>query len=95
MNLVFSHFVLEMVNELEHKLEQLKVANQKLHRNSRGSVTQVVHDESILSRRSSSSEIDEPIHIRAQDTNSAQSTLRNSAFVSLICTFALWMKRRY
>lgn len=86
---------LETANELERKLEQLKVANQKLHRNSRGSVMHGVHDESMLSRRASTSESDEPIHIHAQITNSAQSSFDNITFVSLICTFALWMIQRY
>lgn len=72
-SLSFSFFLfLEIANELDHKLEQLKATNQKLQRNSRGSVFRSVHDdESALSHRSSTSDSDEPIHIRAQVTNSA------------------------
>lgn len=91
---LFSHY-LEMVNELERKLEQLKLANQKLQRNSRGSVFHGVHDESTLIRRSSTPEFDEPIHIRAQVTNSASITLQMATMVSLLFTFTLWINQRY
>lgn len=79
---------LEAVSELKRSLEQLKVANQKLQRNSRGSVFYGIHDESALMRRSSES--DEPIHIGAP-VESFALKLSASQFVwivSLVYTFA-------
>lgn len=82
-------FFSEIANDLDSKLEQLKVTNQKLQRNSRGSVFRSIHDnESALIRRSSSSDSDEPIHIRAQVTNSASKLLTiQIAIVSLVFSF--------
>lgn len=84
-----------MVNELERKLEQLKLANQKQKRNSRGSVSHGVHDESTLFRRSSTSESDETIHIRAQVTNSASITKQMATIISLLLTCTIWIVQRY
>lgn len=75
---------------MDNKLEQLKATNQKLQRNSRGSVFHSVHDnESALIRRSSSSDAaDEPIQIRAQTENSANKLFNfQIAIVSLLFTF--------
>lgn len=87
----------ETAKELERKLEQLKVANQKLQRNSRGSVFQGVHDESALIRRSSSGDSDEPIHIRAQITNSSPKfhAFQIISIFSLVFTFSLLTQQRY
>ncbi|XP_055309994.1 uncharacterized protein LOC129573502 isoform X2 [Sitodiplosis mosellana] len=80
----------EIANDLDSKLEQLKATNQKLQRNSRGSVFQSIHDnESALIRRSSSSDIaEEPIQIRAQVENSAPKLFTiQITIVSLLFTF--------
>lgn len=94
---VFYKFT-ETAKELEYKLEQLKMANQKLQRNSRGSVFHSVHDESALIRRSSTSnDSDEPIHIRAQVTSSASKslTIKMITIVSFVITFVQFTQQRY
>lgn len=88
----------ETAKELESKLEQLKMANQKLQRNSRGSVFQSVHDnESALIRRSSYGDSDEPIHIRGSYKNAVSKScpLQMIAISSLVFTVFQLTQRRY
>lgn len=65
--------------ELAKELENLKLANQKLQRNSRGSL-QGVHDDVSLTRRSSSDN-DEPIHIQAQVESTASTIMQMPAVI--------------
>lgn len=69
--------------DLAKDLERLKMANQKLQRNSRNSF-QGVHDDVALIRRSSSDR-EEPIHIEAQVVNSAN--LEMSSIVNAMIVF--------
>lgn len=73
------------VYELERKLQQLKLANQKLQRNSRGSVFQGVHDHTAIVQPANFNEtfaiVDEPFPIRAETTSSASQT---SSFIFML-----------
>lgn len=82
---------LETVNELKRRLDQLKLANQKLQRNSRGSI----NDESALIHRSSIYEPNEPIHIRAQVTNTAYVLYQSITLISIALSLNFWTQRRY
>lgn len=96
LNLFFPlFFILETVNELKRRLDQLKLANQKLQRNSRGSVLQSINDESVLIDQSSVYEPNEPIHIRAQVTNTASVSFQSITIITLALTISFWTQRRY
>lgn len=91
----------ETAKELERKLEQLKVANQKLQRNSRGSVFHGVHDDhnddATSTRHSNSGDSDQLIHIRAQTTNSSSKfhAFQIASIFSIVFTFGLLTQHRY
>lgn len=87
--------MLELVNDLVRRLDQLKLANQKLQRNSRGSVLHSMNDESALSHHSSIHEANEPIHIQAQVTNTASVSFKSITITLLALTFNFWTQRRY
>lgn len=92
------YYFSETAKELEYKLDQLKMANQKLQRNSRGSVFRSVHDESSLIRRSSTNnDFDEPIHIRAEVTGSASKIVTFQMFTIITLVFTLFQltQQRY
>lgn len=80
--------------ELAAELDRLKLANQKLQRNSRGSF-QGVHDDVALIRRSSSDR-EEPIHIQAKVVSSASANMQmptvivSMAFV--VVTLLTWQR---
>lgn len=93
---VFHFFsVSETVNELKRKLEQLKVANQKLQRNSRGSVFQGMNDEPTPIRRSGIDELNEPVYVHAQITNATTSLFQINTTLYLILTIIVWSHQRY
>lgn len=60
---------------MEEKLEQLKLANQKLQRNSRGSVFEGVHDNKAFIRRANAGDseavVEETTLIRAHNPSAA------------------------
>ncbi|XP_031640948.1 uncharacterized protein LOC116352466 [Contarinia nasturtii] len=82
--------------ELDYKLEQLKVINQKLLRNSRGSLLHsgVPSDGSTLIRRSSSDDM--PMEISARVTNSASKSITFHTVVAIVCTLVFtFAQQRY
>lgn len=87
----FNILSLVTAEELEKKLEQLKVANQKLQRNSRGSF-HGVHDDVALIRRSSSDN-EEPIHIHAETTSTASQI--TTTFSIIVVFVSLLTIQRY
>lgn len=95
---IFRHYsIIVTVSELEQKLEQLKLANQKLQRNSRGSVFEGVHDNKALIRRANGGDsaaiVEETTLIRAHNPNSATTSnpFRILSIIALgVLTFKLF-----
>lgn len=88
-------FLPETVNELNRRLDQLKLANQKLQRNSRGSVLRSINDESELNHHPHAHDANEPIHIQAQVTNPASASFQSITILLLALTFSFWTQRRH
>lgn len=88
-------FVPEKANELTRRLDQLKLANQKLQRNSRGSVLLSITDEYELNHHPHVHEANEPIHIQAQVTNPASASFQSITIILLALTFSIWTQRRH
>lgn len=84
--LIYNLNFLEAISELATKLKQLQIANQKLERNSRGSVFESVHDQKVNTKGTeysaagdSEALVEETTLIRLQQGNSVGISVASSS----------------
>lgn len=85
------HYITGTLDDLEQKLRQLKFANQKLERNSRGSVFEGIHDHKAYVQRASGSDaiVEETTLIRSKNPATSATTSNNIIFHSLPIVIAM------
>lgn len=84
-------FFLGTLDDLEQKLRQLKFANQKLERNSRGSVFEGIHDHKAYVQRASGSDaiVEETTLIRSKNPDTSGATKISNYFHMLPIVIAM------